>query len=123
MKIAGRRIGPAEVEGVALETEGILAVAAVGLPDGRHGEALYLFVVGQGDAFESSVAEHVVARLGKAFRPAGVFRVPDLPRTRNNKIMRRVIRKIALGEGPGDLSSLENPNSIAGIPRIARTFG
>ena len=61
----------------------------------------------------------VVAGLGGAFRPAEVALVADLPRTRNMKVMRRVIRAAWLGEDPGDLSTLVNPESVQAV-RAAR---
>jgi acetyl-CoA synthetase len=57
--------------------------------------------------------------LGGAFRPAEVALVPDLPRTRNMKVMRRVIRAAWLGEDPGDLGTLVNPESVQAV-RAAR---
>ena len=58
------------------------------------------------------MSDAVASSLGKAFRPNRVVFVPDLPRTRSQKIMRRVVRAVALGEDPGDVSSLENPDSL-----------
>ncbi|HSJ35713.1 MAG TPA: hypothetical protein VLB85_11740, partial [Acidimicrobiia bacterium] len=60
----------------------------------------------------------VADALGKAFRPSSVQLVADLPRTRSAKIMRRVVRAIALGKDVGDVSSLENPDSLEGIDRL-----
>ncbi|MCG8355193.1 MAG: AMP-binding protein, partial [Kiloniellales bacterium] len=122
MKIAGRRIGPAEVEAAVSDISGLAAVAAVGLPDPRQGEALHVFVVPAATASQPALPETVAGRLterlGKAFRPAGVHCVPDLPRTRNNKVMRRVVRRVAMGEPPGDLSALDNPACIDDLPRL-----
>jgi acetyl-CoA synthetase len=120
LNIAGKRIGPAEIESAAVAVPGVVMAAAVGVPDEVKGEAIALFVVaapgvvpdsGLSARIESEVAE----RLGKSFRPKTIQWVADLPRTRSAKIMRRVVKALALGEDPGDLSSLENPESLATI--------
>jgi acetyl-CoA synthetase len=71
-----------------------------------------------GEELASAVSQAVVETLGKAFRPQQVVFVPDLPRTRSAKIMRRVVKALALGQEPGDLSSLENPQSLEAITRL-----
>jgi acetyl-CoA synthetase len=92
--------------------------AVVGVPDEVKGEAIWCFVVARDDRsgrlaeeLSALVAEH----LGKAFRPARVVLVPELPRTRSAKILRRAIRATVVGSDPGDLSSLENPSSLDSI--------
>nr|NIR80977.1 AMP-dependent synthetase [Gemmatimonadota bacterium]NIT89798.1 AMP-dependent synthetase [Gemmatimonadota bacterium]NIU33584.1 AMP-dependent synthetase [Gemmatimonadota bacterium]NIV63917.1 AMP-dependent synthetase [Gemmatimonadota bacterium]NIW66662.1 AMP-dependent synthetase [Gemmatimonadota bacterium] len=70
------------------------------------------------DELAARVSGAVADTLGKAFRPKTVRLVPDLPRTRSAKIMRRVIRALALGDEPGDLSSLENPSALESIERL-----
>jgi acetyl-CoA synthetase len=118
LNIAGKRIGPAEIESAAVALDEVVMAAAIGMPDPVKGETVALYVVpapgveGSAD-LEARVSAAVVASLGKAFRPASVSFVPDLPRTRSQKIMRRVVRAAALGEDPGDISSLENPESLA----------
>jgi len=64
-----------------------------------------------------TIADKVAEALGKPLRPQEVYFVPDLPRTRNAKIMRRVLRAVHLGQEPGDLSGLENPSALTQIPR------
>jgi acetyl-CoA synthetase len=66
-------------------------------------------------AASAALSKAVVAGLGGAFRPAEVVFVPDLPRTRTMKVMRRVVRAAWLGEEPGDLSTLSNPESVQAI--------
>jgi acetyl-CoA synthetase len=66
-------------------------------------------------ASEEEVAEAVSDELGKAFKPARVFFVSALPKTRSAKIVRRAVRAKALGQDPGDLSTLENPESLQEI--------
>lgn len=120
LKIAGKRVGPAEVEAIVLEVPGVREAAAVGLADPVKGQALVICVVPSGEGeggggawLEREVAARLEHAMGKPFRPQRVHCVEDLPRTRNGKIMRRVIRRVLGGEEPGDLTSLENPESIA----------
>jgi len=123
LKIAGKRLGPAEVESAAGEIPEVKESAAIGVPHATKGEAPVLFVVLKPDAVASArlagrIADKVAEALGKPLRPQAVHFVADLPRTRNAKIMRRVVRAVHLGKDPGDLSALENANALAGIPRL-----
>ena len=125
IKIAGKRLGPAEVESVLVEHEAVLEAAAVGVPDQLKGQALVCFCVLRPNveatpALAGELMTHVAARLGKPMRPKAVEFVTDLPKTRNAKVMRRVIRAAYLGEPPGDLSSLENPQAVSQIESIRR---
>ncbi len=122
LNVAGKRIGPAEIESAAVELPEITAAAAIGVPDEVKGEVAMVFCVPApgitgDDELARRVSNRVAETLGKAFRPKEVRFVPDLPRTRSAKIMRRVVRAIALGEDPGDLSSLENPQSLEALER------
>jgi acetyl-CoA synthetase len=117
LNIAGKRIGPAELESAALNDPAVAEAAAIGVPHDVKGEVPWLFVVGKPAAVvdPTSVADAVSEELGKAFRPAKVVVVPSLPRTRSAKIVRRAVRATALGADPGDLSTLENPESLDAI--------
>lgn len=120
LNIAGKRIGPAEVESVAVSLDEVVMAAAIGLPDQVKGESIGLYVVAApGISADDDLTVRVVTRieetLGKAFRPTVVNWVSDLPRTRSQKIMRRVVKALALGDKPGDLTSLENPESLEDI--------
>jgi len=117
IKIAGKRLGPAEVESVLVEHPGVLESAAIGVPDAAKGQALVCFCVlrpghAPGDGLAEELKALVANRLGKPMRPHAIEFVRDLPKTRNAKVMRRVIRSAYLGEAPGDLSSLENPQAV-----------
>ena len=117
LNIAGKRIGPAEIESVAVAREDVVMAAAVGIPHEIKGETIGLFLVAAPgvevtDEMTADVSESISATLGKAFRPSMIKWVSDLPRTRSAKIMRRVVKAVALGADPGDLTSLENPESI-----------
>jgi acetyl-CoA synthetase len=117
LKIAGKRVGPAEIEAVVLELPELREVAAIGIPDPVKGQRLVICVVPacgleQQESLAGMIADRIQAALGKPFVPARTYVVPDLPKTRNGKIMRRVIRNVLCQHPLGDLSSLENPESI-----------
>ena len=125
LKIAGKRVGPAELEAVAVAHPAVLEAAAIGVPDEVKGEVAVLLVVCRPGAAADpvtlglEVSARVVAEMGKPVRPGAVVVVPDLPRTRSGKIMRRVARAAWLGLDPGDLSALENPGSVTAIAAAA----
>ncbi len=129
LKVAGKRVGPAEVEASAVGHRAVIEAAAIGVPDEIKGEAIVVLCVLRGDAaidaleLEREVADRVVRELGKPTRPAAVVAVPDLPRTRSGKIMRRVARAAWLGRDPGDLSALENVAAVEAIAAVAVTRG
>jgi acetyl-CoA synthetase len=123
IKIAGKRVGPAEVESVLVDHPAVIEAAAIGIPDEIKGQALVCFCVLRentqpGQALATGLKALVADRLGKPLRPERIHFVPDLPKTRNAKVMRRVIRAAYLGESPGDLSALENPQAVAEIERV-----
>lgn len=123
LRVDGRRVGPAEVEGVVLEHDGVSEVAVIGLPDRERVEALWLLwsPVDEGTPDASGeLAALVVRRLGPEYAPARVLRVSALPRTRTGKVMRRAIRSVAGGGVPGDLSTAVNPAIFEQIAVLAR---
>ena len=120
MKIAGKRTGQAEIESLLMATGKFAEAAAVGVPDPVKGSALVCVAAPKpgipgDDRLAEEVIETVVHGLGVPFRPKAVTFVPELPKTRNLKIMRRVIRAAWLGLDPGDLSTLVNPESVDAI--------
>jgi len=120
MNIAGKRLGPAEVESALTDHPAVAESAAVGIPHEVKGESVWCFVITKpGHATDDELAAElkaVVARhLGKAFTPDRVVFVDELPKTRSAKILRRAIRATVQGEDPGDLSSLENPTAVEKI--------
>jgi acetyl-CoA synthetase len=118
LNIAGKRIGPAELESAAIGSAIVAEAAAIGVPHPVKGEVAWIFCVALPgvERDEGRVADAVAAALGKAFAPERVVWVDALPKTRSAKIVRRAVRARVLGEDPGDLSSLENPESLEGIP-------
>jgi acetyl-CoA synthetase len=126
IKIAGKRLGPAEVESVLVEHPAVVEAAAIGIPDPMKGQALVCFcVLRPGHTASEKLGDElramIVTSLGKPMKPDAIEFVADLPKTRNAKVMRRVLRAAYLGEPAGDLSSLENPQAVASIqPRSRR---
>lgn len=122
LNIAGKRIGPAEIESALVAHPDVSEAAAVGVPHEVKGEVAWVFCVlaPRAEATEElarEVGDRAAQELGKAFRPDRVFFVPALPKTRSAKIVRRAVRATALGQDPGDLSSVENPEVLEEIAR------
>jgi acetyl-CoA synthetase len=120
MNIAGKRLGPAEVESALTEHPAVAESAAVGVPHAVKGEAVWCFVITKpghatGEELAKELKGVVAKHLGKAFTPARIVFVDELPKTRSAKILRRAIRATVLGEDTGDLSSLENPSALEKI--------
>jgi len=120
LKIAGKRVGPAEVESVLVGHPAVAEAAAIGVPHEIKGESVVCFAVlrpGQqpSEALRAELVEEVVRSMGKAIRPERVLFARELPKTRSAKIMRRVVRATYLGKDPGDLSSLDNPGGVKAI--------
>jgi acetyl-CoA synthetase len=120
IKVAGKRLGPAEVESALVSHPAVVEAAAVGLPHELKGEQLWAYaVLGRGVAPTEGLRAELVAlvaeQLGRSFRPAGIGFVRSLPKTRSAKVVRRVVRAVATGDDPGDLSSLEDITSLDAI--------
>ncbi|WP_201192568.1 AMP-binding protein [Pseudomonas fluorescens] len=125
IKLAGKRVGPAEIEEVLLELPQVNEAAAIGIDDASKGQKLVVFLVAAVDAnndfdgLTAQVLSHVELRMGKPFKPGAVHFVTQLPKTRSSKVMRRLIRNIYSGLPLGDISSLDNPGALDGIQQIA----
>lgn len=124
LKIAGKRVGPAEVESIVVGHPSVAEAAAIGVPDELKGTKLIVLCVAApgveaSDALAEEIRRRVADELGKPLRPDRVHFVSALPKTRNAKVMRRVIRAAYLGEDPGDLTALENPATVEAIRVIA----
>jgi acetyl-CoA synthetase len=124
LKVAGKRVGPAEVEAAATAHPSVVEAAAIGVPHAIKGESIVVVCTlrrGETDDEElrTSISRRVVADLGKTLKPEAILVVPALPKTRSGKIMRRVVRAAYLGLDPGDLSALEDPTTIEAIGRLA----
>jgi acetyl-CoA synthetase len=120
LKIGGKRVGPAEVESILVSDEAVAEAAVIGVPHDLKGECMVGFcVLGPGQEATAALAnrlrDRVAAALGKPLRPESIHFVAALPKTRNAKVMRRVIRAAYIGQDPGDLSALENPAAVENI--------
>ncbi len=123
LKIAGKRTGPSEIESLLLETGEVIEAAAIGTPDPIKGTAIICVCVpkpGEHDAqaLRATLSDAVAKGLGAPFRPKEILLVADLPKTRNMKIMRRVVRAVYQDEDPGDLSALVNPEAVDALRRL-----
>jgi acetyl-CoA synthetase len=120
IKLAGKRTGPAEIESLLMATGRVAEAAACGIADPVKGQAVALAVVpAAGEVPDTALADvlsgAVVAGLGTPFRPARVVFVDELPKTRSQKVMRRVVRAVFEGRDPGDLAALVNPEAVAAL--------
>jgi acetyl-CoA synthetase len=114
LMIAGKRVGPSEIETVLCEHPQVLDAGVVGAPHPTKGETMVAFVcvADPRPTLNEELVAHVAARLGKPFRPSQVVTVPRLPRNRSNKVMRRVLRSAYTGSDLGDLSSVDDTEVI-----------
>jgi acetyl-CoA synthetase len=117
IKVAGKRLGPAEVESILVRHPKVVEAAAIGVPHEIKGnELILLAVLSPGvlpnEALQSELIQMVVEEMGKPMKPKEILFVNDLPKTRNAKVMRRMIRSAYLGEDPGDTSGLLNPEAV-----------
>ncbi len=122
IKIAGKRVGPAEIESIVVGHPAVAEAAAIGVPHALKGESIWCYVVLKpghepSEDVRSELRQRVIEALGKAFAPEQIKFVRELPKTRNAKIVRRAIRAVALGQEPGDLSNVENPQALEAIAR------
>jgi acetyl-CoA synthetase len=120
MNVAGRKVGPAEVEDALIEHPAVSEAAVIGVPDELKGEAIVAFVVMKVGPvvradLEQQLSAHLVESLGPTFKPRAIRVVNELPKTQSGKIVRRLLRQKFLGEALGDLSTVENPHAIEEI--------
>jgi acetyl-CoA synthetase len=120
INVAGKRVGPAEVEAAVVEHPAASEAAAVGVPDELKGEDVVVFVVlkpdvAEDEALRQALSDAVVAHLGKTLRPKAIRFVDLLPKTRSAKIVRGVIKRRWLDQPVGDLASVENPEAVEAI--------
>jgi acetyl-CoA synthetase len=124
IKVAGKRLGPAEVEAVLNAHPAVLESAAIGVPHDVKGQEVVAFCVlaaghEPSDGLRAELVERIVDALGKPLKPREVKFAAALPKTRNAKVMRRLIRAAYLGLDLGDTSSLEDPEAVDAV-RAAR---
>ena len=116
IKISGKRTGPSELEGILVSTGKVAEAAVFGIPHDVKGSAIACACVLMPDVDGRGVAEELssalVNSMGASYRPEMIVFVDDLPRTRNLKVMRRVLRAVFENRHPGDLSALANPETV-----------
>jgi acetyl-CoA synthetase len=120
IKVAGKRLGPAEIESILVAHPEVVEAAAIAVPDDIKGNAVVVFCVLKAgvepeESLRRDLQGRVIASLGKPLAPREIRFVSDLPKTRNAKVMRRMIRSAYLGQDPGDTSSLVNPEAVEEI--------
>lgn len=124
IKVAGKRVGPAEVEGVLTSHPAISEAATIGAPDELKGQVLVCFVVvkpGKAVPPEKELVAHVAAQMGKPLAPKAVHVVAALPKTRSGKILRSTILRVYSGQLAGDLTSVDNPAALETIRELGMT--
>lgn len=120
IKVAGKRVGPGEVESILIEHPAVAEAAAIGVPHVVKGETIVCFVLPTpgnkpSESLAKELLDSVAKHLGGPLRPDSLHFVTALPKTRSGKIVRGSIRKKYLGEPVGDLSSIENPDALESI--------
>jgi acetyl-CoA synthetase len=120
INVAGKRLGPAEIEALLNGHAAVAESAAIGVPHDVKGSEIVAFVVlepghDETDPLREELMQEVVDEMGKPLKPREILFADALPKTRNAKVMRRVIRAAYLGEDLGDTSSLEDPNTVEAI--------
>ena len=120
MNVSGHRISTAEVESALVDHRAVAEAAVVGATDDVTGQAIvgYVILVGTAEGsteLSEEIRQHVAIKLGPTARPKAVFVVPDLPKTRSGKIMRRLLRDVADGHELGDTTTLADPSIVAAI--------
>ncbi len=124
MKVAGHRLATAELEDAMHDSKVVGDVAVVAMPDKLKGQVPIAFVVlkkGKGsEKLEKSLKKHIDKKIGPTARPARIYFVEDLPKTRSGKIMRRILKALLVDEKPAGLMTLVNPNSVGKIKELIR---
>jgi acetyl-CoA synthetase len=114
--VAGRKVGPAEIEACLIEHPAVSEAAVIGVPDELTGESVVAFVVLKPGAalphVHQELSAHIARSMGPAFRPRAILPVAELPKTQSGKVVRRLIRQAYLGQALGDTSTLENPQAL-----------
>jgi acetyl-CoA synthetase len=128
MNVSGHRVSTTEVESALVDHPAVAEAAVVGASDDVTGQAIVGYVILRGSATESpelveEIRQHVATRIGPTARPRSVIAVPDLPKTRSGKIMRRLLRDVAEGRDLGDTTTLADADVVEDIRRRAAEAG
>ncbi len=124
INVSGHRMGSAEIEAVVKEDSFVAEVAVVGRPHDIKGESIFIYVVLK-DEVEKDMKKHIndllSKEIGNIAKADDIIVVPGLPKTRSGKIMRRILRSIAVGEAiTQDTSTLEDPEVVAQIEKAVK---
>jgi acetyl-CoA synthetase len=127
IKVAGKRVGPAEIESLLVSHPAVKEAAVIGIPHPVKGNEVICFCVlkkgeGLSEDIRAQLLEMIVSEMGKPLRPGGIEIVSDIPKTRNGKIMRRIIRAAYLDQESGDHSGLANPDAVDEIRGLGRAL-
>ncbi|MCW3988159.1 MAG: acetate--CoA ligase, partial [Candidatus Bathyarchaeota archaeon] len=122
LKISGHRISNSEIESALVSHPNVAEAAAIGKPHPIKGESICVYVVlregiDHSDRLRTQLMQHVGNEIGNIARPDEIWFVKDVPKTRSGKIMRRIVRAKAIGESPGDISTLRNPEAVEELER------
>ncbi|MGH7077693.1 MAG: AMP-binding protein, partial [Acetobacteraceae bacterium] len=124
INVAGHRLGTKEIESAALTVPEVAEAAVVPVADEVKGRVPDLYValkpgIKASRELEERVSNAVITEISPIARPRKVWIVPDMPKTRSGKIMRRVLAAVSSGKDAGDVSTLANPEVVAEIMKIA----
>jgi acetyl-CoA synthetase len=118
LNVSGHRLSSIELESALVSHPRVAEAAVVGAPDATTGQRIVAFVIlrGQGsDDVSAELREHVAQQIGPVAKPRDVVVVPDLPKTRSGKIMRRLMADMTAGRGGGDVTSLQDETALAAV--------
>ena len=120
INVSGHRLGTKELESAALLVSEVGEAAVVPVPDPVKGRVPHMFVslkpgIEATDSLAQKVSDTLAREIGPIAKPGRVWIVPDMPKTRSGKIMRRVLAAIAQGQDPGDVTTLANPEVVQKI--------
>jgi propionyl-CoA synthetase len=122
INVAGHRLGTREIEESISSHANVAEVAVVGVEDQLKGQVAIAFVIAKDPAklanMEAEVMKTVDSQLGAVARPARVYLVSALPKTRSGKIVRRALQAVAEGRDPGDISTMEDQSVLAQIKQV-----
>ncbi len=127
LKIAGHRLGAAELESAAVAHPGVAEAAVIGKPDPIKGEVIAIFAIPKqgydpSEKFIVELREHIRNVIGPIATPEEIYFVKSLPKTRSGKIMRRVLKAVVTDSPIGDLSTSEDETSVEEVKRAYEEF-
>jgi acetyl-CoA synthetase len=126
MNVSGHRLSTTEIESALVDDRRVAEAAVVGRQDELTGETICCFVILKSDVKPSDelgeeLRQHVARKIGPIARPHQLMFTPDLPKTRSGKIMRRLLRDIAVGRQLGDTTTLADAGVVETIREATRT--